>query len=784
MSIEKNPQQPDRQDWWLATCLNNLGSAVVATDTNGIVVFANAIAERFIGRPPAEAVGTPISQVLHLVDPDTGQSRDSLADIALRDRIRLETSANLLPSGTEGRTIPINVNVAPILDETGTLQGAVFAFSEVRDRDAAKQQLQQLNQNLDRQVSQRNAELRRSVERLEAEIAERQRIEAELHRREAQLHQREREFRALVENSPDIITRFDRQFRHLYVNPAIERTTERKREEFIGKTNADLNMPIDLVAQWEDLLTTVFENASEIVSEFTFPTPTGTRYYQARIVPEFDADGNVETVLGAVRDITDLRETELALRESEEKFRLSFEDAPIGMALCDIEGNIVQVNPVFCRLLGYSETELQQMNIDTLSHPEDFHREHSYIARVIAGEAPNYQIDKRYICKDGSMIWTHLSAGAIRDRLGNVRYGLGMVEDVTERREMEQQLKLRDRAIKASNNGIVITDARQPDFPIIYVNPAFEQMTGYAAAEIMGQNCRFLQGSDRDQPALNQVRTALQQGTNCSVTLRNYRKDGSLFWNELNISPITDDLGNITHFIGIQTDVSDRVETQRQLETSLREKNILLKEIHHRVKNNLQSIMSLLRLQSQSLDDPNLTQLLTESQNRIRAMAIVHEYLYDEDRVGKIDSADYVALLARHLHESYRSCANNIEIQQAIDPVQFDFSTAIPFGLLVTELLSNALKYAFPETREGQIWVQLHYRDARIALNVRDNGVGLPADFDIEDAETLGSQLILSLVNQLDGTLTLTNDGGANFEVVFPFEETEDEDLLREARHH
>lgn len=771
MSTEQKPQQPDRKDWWLEIALNNLGSAVIVTDTDRIVVFANAIAERLIGRTEAEAVGTPISQVFRLVDPETGQSKDNLADMALRDRLRLETRVHLLPSGTQEDAIPIDANVAPILDETETLQGAVFAFSEVRDRVAAKQKLQQLNQNLDRQISQRNAELRHTVERLEAEIAERQRIEAELHRREAQLHQREQEFRALVENSPDIITRFDRQFRHLYVNPAIERATGRKWEEFIGKTNADLNMPIDLVAQWEDLLTTAFENASEIVSEFTFPTPTGTRYYQARIVPEFNADGNLETVLGTVRDITDLRSTELALRESEEKFRLSFEDAPIGMALCDVEGNIVQANPVFCRLLGYSEAELQQMNIKSLSPPEDLHREYSYINRVIAGEASNYQIDKRYICKDGSTIWTHLSAGAIRDRLGNIRYGLGMVENVTERREIEEQLKLRDRAIKASNNGIVITDARQPDLPIIYVNPAFEQMTGYSAAEVLGQNCRFLQGSDRDQPNLNPVRTALQQGTNCSVTLRNYRKDGSLFWNELNISPIEDDSGNVTHFIGIQTDISDRVETQRQLETSLRQKNILLKEIHHRVKNNLQNVMSLLRLQAQSLDDRNLTQLLRESQNRIRAMAIVHEYLYDEDRVGKIDSADYVRSLVRHLYESYRSGANNIEIQQAIDPVQFDLSTAIPFGLLVTELLSNALKYAFPETREGQIWVRLHYRDARIALDIRDNGVGLPVDFEIEDAETLGSQLILSLVNQLDGTLTLTNDGGANFEVVFPFEQ-------------
>ncbi|MGA1623481.1 MAG: response regulator, partial [Synechocystis sp.] len=124
---------------------------------------------------------------------------------------------------------------------------------------------------------------------------------------------------------------------------------------------------------------------------------------------------------------------------------------------------------------------------------------------------------------------------------------------------IEERLTLQERAIAASNNGIVIVDARQPGCPTIFVNPAFEKITGYTAAEVLGHNCRFLQGKDWGQSGLVILRQALKTGTSCTVTLKNYRKDGSLFWNELSISPIYDDQGNLTHYIGIQTDISDRV---------------------------------------------------------------------------------------------------------------------------------------------------------------------------------------------------------------------------------
>lgn len=140
-----------------------------------------------------------------------------------------------------------------------------------------------------------------------------------------------------------------------------------------------------------------------------------------------------------------------------------------------------------------------------------------------------------------------------------------VIRDVTERQKAEENLRVRDRAVLASSNGIIIADARLPDLPIIYVNPAFESITGYTAAEVIGKNCRFLQGAETNQLALEELRIALRQGKDCSVILHNYRKDGSPFWNELNISPIYDTNGAITHFVGIQTDISERKKTEEQL---------------------------------------------------------------------------------------------------------------------------------------------------------------------------------------------------------------------------
>ena len=219
----------------------------------------------------------------------------------------------------------------------------------------------------------------------------------------------------------------------------------------------------------------------------------------------------------------------------------------------------------------------------------------------------------------------------------------------------------------------------------------------------------------------------------------------------------------------LQVEVSERRRAQDDLQASLVEKEVLLKEIHHRVKNNLQIISSLLNLQSQSLNEPSTRAQFVDSQHRIRAMALVHEQLYSSDDLARIDFGIYLNVLAGHLRESYRSNYKEVELTIAADDIQFDIDTAIPCGLIINELVSNSLKHAFPNGRDGLIGVEVLYDIVDgYQLMVKDNGVGMPVGFDYRTANSLGLQLVNSLSRQLGGTLEIdTNFDGARFKIRF-----------------
>jgi len=175
--------------------------------------------------------------------------------------------------------------------------------------------------------------------------------------------------------------------------------------------------------------------------------------------------------------------------------------------------------------------------------------------------SPTTQFENRYVCKDGSHKW--LLWNAIPNPSENLIYATA--RDITDRKSYEEELALRDRSINSATNGILIADARQPDMPTVYCNAAFEKITGYSRQEVIGQNCRFLQGRDDDQPGLTAVRQAIHHGTEVKAELRNYKKDGTLFWNEFYIAPVRDAQGVLTHFIGVQTDITRRKQQEAEL---------------------------------------------------------------------------------------------------------------------------------------------------------------------------------------------------------------------------
>jgi PAS domain S-box-containing protein len=220
--------------------------------------------------------------------------------------------------------------------------------------------------------------------------------------------------------------------------------------------------------------------------------------------------------------------------------------------------------------------------------------------------------------------------------------------------------------------------------------------------------------------------------------------------------------------VGIIRDVSQRREAEEIVHRSLREKETLLAEIHHRVKNNLQVISSLLNLQSGSLDDPEAQARFADAQMQIQSMALVHEHLYQSDHFGSVDLRPYVENLCGHLYDVYNVSPEQIRLILEVDSISVGMQQAMPIALMLNELISNSLKYAFPDGSSGSITVRIRLVEiGRVEIDVHDDGIGLPADFDITASKTLGQTLIASLAGQINGTIDVNGEGGTRFVLEF-----------------
>ncbi len=354
-----------------------------------------------------------------------------------------------------------------------------------------------------------------------------------------------------------------------------------------------------------------------------------------------------------------------------------------------------------------------------------------------------------------------------------------------ERQRAQDQLRLLESVVVHANDAVLITvpDIDQPK--IIYANAAFTQMTGYSLVEVLDRTPRLLQGPKSDRLKLDQIRQNLARGIPVQVELINYRKDGSEYWVELNIVPLFSAEGNLKHFVSIQRDITGRKQAEARIYNSLQEKEVLLKEIHHRVKNNLQVVSSLLKLQvghlkqvghfqkGGPLKDDRTIAALKDSQYRVRAMALVHEKLYQGADLARTDFASYAKNLAQDLLRAYGDRAKHVQVTTDVKEIQLSLDSAIPCGLIINELVSNALKYAFPDIRPDitdTIEIQLYLdEDGQYVLTVQDNGTGFDAPLDFQAATTLGLQLVWSLTQQLQGTIFYQTDlkSGSAFRIIF-----------------
>jgi len=238
---------------------------------------------------------------------------------------------------------------------------------------------------------------------------------------------------------------------------------------------------------------------------------------------------------------------------------------------------------------------------------------------------------------------------------------------------------------------------------------------------------------------------------------------------EMNIDPLKRRGGQVTGHALILHDITYRKKTENKLQAALTEKEILLKEVHHRVKNNMQIVVSLLRLQSTQIDDENLKQLFRSSEDRIRTMALIHERLYKTENFTEIDLSQFIDSLVSHMQRLNLREVNPIQMDLTLNPVTIGITKAVPCGLIFQEILSNIYRHAFPDDRSGKIRIVLNSRpDGTVELLIEDNGIGIPESFDIEKSDSLGLQLIVDLVHQIKGDLNIGRKEGTHFHITFP----------------
>ncbi|MBX3065258.1 MAG: PAS domain S-box protein [Anaerolineae bacterium] len=325
--------------------------------------------------------------------------------------------------------------------------------------------------------------------------------------------------------------------------------------------------------------------------------------------------------------------------------------------------------------------------------------------------------------------------------------------------------KTKDRVEAILNNSPDAILLLNADCRIELQNPAFYDMFGYETGEVQQIALNELVARESLEPLQKLLINCLDKGSSLGFEIIGLRKDQTTFNAGMALAAIRED-GILTGLVCTMRNITEQVQAEEHVKTSLREKEVLLQEIHHRVKNNMQVISSLLALQAGYTADEMVDQMFRESQNRIRSMALVHEQLCRSKDLARIDFAKYVSELAANLMQSYRTAVGRVSLEIEAQSVNLDIDTAIPCGLIINELVSNSLKHAFPDNKTGKIVVELHSDDVDLhTIIVRDNGVGFPPGLNVYKTETLGLQLVVSLTSQLNATIGVHQGHGTTFEI-------------------
>ncbi len=457
------------------------------------------------------------------------------------------------------------------------------------------------------------------------------------------------------------------------------------------------------------------------------------------------------------------------LKKSEQNYRHLFEFSPVPMMVYDLESlNFLDVNKAAIQHYGYSKEDFLNMTLQDIRPPETKEDLNKALKSVRLQPDKINVVIAKHQKKSGEIIQVEVEGSSIEYKDRDAR--LVLADDITEKLKEEQRLKQLESVITNTTEFVVILEDASSEGElgqILYVNDAFTDMTQYKKVEVLGRSLNILYGEKTDSHQVEKLHEAMKDQEICNVEFLNYRKDGSSFWVHTSLVPITDIDGNHVQWAAIGRDISKQKEYQKELEDSLDEKQVLLSEIHHRVKNNLAIVSSMMQLQAFSSQDEELKKRLYGSVFRISTMATIHEILYQSGSFSRLNFSDIIEKLIDNL-ELVLGKNKNIEHRIEKLPIELNINQAIPCSLLINEVVTNVYKHAFEGRNGGVLSVILNCEESEVFVKITDNGIGLPESLDPEESDSLGLHLIKVLTRQLNGKSELKNtENGTEFTLRF-----------------